>query len=142
VGAGDLRDQVQAEPAEGGIPIDGRDRRRVPRGVADLQQPPRAGGGHGHVHRSPTVAEPVAHQFLEGQQQPVHVVVVGAGRPGAVGEVGAELHPERTELGERGRRSAQDRVHRRAQVRPRPLHPQRVAHEPSSGDGAGRGRGT
>jgi hypothetical protein len=137
VGRGQLRDEVQPQPTEGGVPADGRNRRLVPGGVADLHQPAGSDDRDHDPHRAPAVPQPVAHEFLEGQQQPVHVVVGGA-RRAAPGDGGAQLHPQGTHLGEGGGSAVQDLLHRGRRNRARPLRPGRLDHEPSSGSGAGR----
>jgi hypothetical protein len=141
VGCRELRDQVQPQPSEGGVPVYGRLGRRIAGRVADLDQPAGTGGGHGHPHRPPTVPQPIAHEFLERQQQTLDVVVGGAGWPAAVAERRAQLQPQRTKLGQRRGSAAPDSLHREIGMRPRPVHPQPFAHEPHSGDGAAGGAG-
>ena len=126
----DLRHQVEAEAPEGGVPVDRGNRRGVPRGVTDLQQPPAGDVGHGGADGARGMPQGVADQLLEGQQQPLDVVLTGAGRQAGSADPGAQLHPHRAQLGERGRRAAPGRRLREAQLRQRARCPQRLCHEP------------
>jgi hypothetical protein len=132
VGTGQLGHEIEAQPAQSCVAVHGRRRRRLARRVADFHEPTGTGSGHGGAHRPTAVAEPVARQLLERQEQTVDVVIGDARRAAAIGVRLPELHPQCLELGERGGCAAPDRAYRGAEVRPRSISPQGLAHVPSS----------
>ena len=140
VGAGQLRDQVQAEAAEGGVAVDGRYRRELPRGVADLEQPPGAGRGR---HSPAPARDRAAARCSPAPRPPAAGGRCRRRRRGPAARARAAARAAACAWP--GVRRASSARHARGHVRgspprPRPGRPQGLAHEPSSGNGADRRR--
>ena len=67
----EARHQVQAQPALGGIAVDGGRRASTPGPVADVEQPAAAAGDDGRHDGRLAVPQRVGGQLVEGQDQPL-----------------------------------------------------------------------
>ena len=95
VRAGQLGDQVEAEPALAGVAADGRCRRPLHRAVGDLEQPARLHAAHRGAHPAAAVPQGVGGHLVEGEDEPVAHLGVHLAL-----QVGAQLGAHPRQLGD------------------------------------------